>query len=394
MVDWFVALWYGLPAAATIIWVTPFHTSSQRVLAAGLALVAFLALLQRRRQPVVVLTVVAAGLVTSQAALGDTTGLEIAAVLALYAVAAYRPAPTAWLALAGVTAGHAAAVALWPYTFVTVAPEHGAEVTLSELQSLTISVSVLLALSMVALLLGATARGRRLHIAALEERAAQLALERDQREQVARSAERSRIAREMHDVVAHSLSVMIALADGAGAALERRPEQARVALDELASTGRSALADTRRLLGVLREDDAEAGAPLSPQPTNPDLSELVSRYQAAGLPVTFTETGPALPDDTGLQLAVFRIVQEALTNVLRHAPGSPRIEVTVDRRPEYVVIEVDNADGASPATQSGGRGLVGMRERAAVYDGHVDAGPTTTGWRVRAVLRWVEEEEL
>ena len=392
VVDWIVALWYGLPAAATIAW-GPELDAGGRWLAAALALVAVLALLQRRREPLVALAVVLAALVASQGALRETTGLEIAAVLALYAVAAYRPARTAWLALAGVTGVLAGTLAVWPARLTTVSMEDGTEVALTSMESFAITVSTMLALSTIALMLGTTARSRRLHISELVERANQLALERDQREQIARSAERNRIAREMHDVVAHSLSVMIALADGARASLDKRPEQTRLALDELAANGRSALADTRRLLGVLRDDDApDDGAPLAPQPTNPDLADLVARFQAAGLPVTFTESGPALPPDTGLQLAVFRIVQEALTNVLRHAPGSPRIDVTVDRHPGYVVVEVDNADGTGTVPVPGGRGLVGMRERAAVYDGHVDAGPTTNGWRVRAVLRWAEEE--
>ncbi len=396
VVDWVVALWYGLPALATLVWAPNYTAVSERVVGGVLALVAVVALLRRRRRPVVVLGVIIAGMVVSQATVGDTTGLEVAAVFAVYAVAAYRPPLAAWVSLVALTLVHAATVAVWPYTFTAVVAEDGSEVALGELESAIVSGSVVLALSMVALMLGMSARARRLHIEALEERAVQLALERDQREQIALTTERNRIAREMHDVVAHSLSVMIALADGARAALDKRPEHARLALDELAATGRSALADTRRLLGVLREDDngtGADGAPLAPQPTSPDLADLISRFQAAGLPVTFTESGPPLPDDTGLQLAVFRIVQEALTNVLRHAPGSPRIDVAVDRRPGYVVIEVDNADGASSTAPAGGRGLVGMRERAAVYDGHVDAGPTTTGWRVRAVLRWTEDEQ-
>ncbi|QDB78333.1 two-component sensor histidine kinase [Georgenia sp. 311] len=362
---------------------------------AALALVGFAALLGRRHRPVLTLAVVLAALVVSQAMLRETTGLEIAAVLALYAVAAYSPARAAWFSLAGLLAVFAGALAVWPSALVSVNVADGTEVALSPAASFVIALSTTFALAMIALMLGTTARGRRLHIAALVERAAQLALERDQSAQIALVAERNRIAREMHDVVAHSLSVMVTLADGARASLTKRPDQAAVALDELAATGRSALADTRRLLGVLRDDDAgEGGAPLAPQPLNTDLTDVIARFQAAGVPVSLTESGPALPADAGLQLAVFRIVQEALTNVLRHAPGSPRIDVTIDRQPGYVVVEVDNADGARPASTPGGRGLVGMRERAAVYDGHVEAGPTPGGWRVRAVLRWAEEGEL
>ena len=393
LVDWVVALWYGIPAAVTLLIGPTLGSGGTGWRGAVVATVGFLALLNRRRRPVLALAVVLAALVASQATLRETTGLEIAAVLALYAVAAYRPVRTAWFSLVAVVAVLAGAIALWPTNLLSVNVADGSEVALSVAESFVISVSTILALSTIALMLGTTARGRRLHIAALVERAAQLALERDQREQIALTTERNRIAREMHDVVAHSLSVMITLADGARASLTKQPDQAALALDELAATGRSALADTRRLLGVLRDDDAADGdAPLAPQPLAPDLPDLIARFQAAGVPVSFTESGPALPADAGLQLAVFRIVQEALTNVLRHAPGSPRIDVTVDRRPGYVVVEVDNADGLRPASTPGGRGLVGMRERAAVYDGHVDAGPTPGGWRVRAVLRWAEDE--
>src|SRR5690606_4129778 len=124
-------------------------------------------------------------------------------------------------------------------------------------------------------------------------------------------------------------------------------------------------------LGVLREEpagDEPGGAPLSPQPTAaPSLGDLVARFQIAGLPVTFEESGAPLPRDAGLQLAVYRIVQESLTNALRHAPSSPRIAVTIERWQGRVVIEVDNDDGGTSPVGTGGRGVVGMRERAAVY---------------------------
>ena len=394
VVDWVVALWYTVPAAVSVRWTPAYGTALEVGLGAAVTVVGFLALLQRRRHPVAGLAAITAALVVSQGVVGETTGLEMAGVFALYAVAAYRRPTVAWLSFAGFIAVTAGTVALWPYSGTTVTSDDGDQLAITELQTFIVTVSTVTALSMIALMLGISAQGRRRHIAELTERAAQLALERDQREQIALTTERNRIAREMHDVVAHSLSVMIALADGARASLDKRPERARVALEELATTGRSALADTRRLLGVLRDDDVtgDDGAPLGPQPAALDLSELIARFQAAGLPVTFTESGPPLPADAGLQLAVFRIVQEALTNVLRHAPGSPRIDVTVERYSRYVVVEVDNADGASATSPPGGRGLVGMRERAAVYDGHVDAGPTATGWRVRAVLRWMEEE--
>ena len=366
------------------------------------------ALWWRRRAPVRVLATTALLLAVSLAVSQDTSGVEIAAVLALYAVAAYRPASTAWgcLALLNVVAG--ASLILWldvtaqgAAVVSATTSDSGQVHEVSELQTLVVVQITVLVLSMVAVALGTSARGRRLHVESLLERTRQLVLERDQREQLAVSAERTRIAREMHDVVAHSLSVMITLADGAAAAMTRQPDLAREALDQLAETGRSALADTRRMVGVLREDspaDRHTGtlggedAPLAPQPAAHDIADLVERFRVTGLPVRLSESGPPLPDDVGLQLAVYRIVQECLTNVLRYARLSPRIDVTVARVDGSVVVTVDNDSGSSGDAMVGsGRGLIGIRERAAVYDGHVDAGPTPTGWRVRAELHPDEE---
>ena len=217
-------------------------------------------------------------------------------------------------------------------------------------------------------------------------------------EQLAVSSERNRIAREMHDILAHSLSVMVTLADGANRTMSRDIDRARAALDQLAATGREALSDTRRMVGMLREDslgtetapppDEVPAAPLTPHTAVRDLSGLIDSFAAAGLPVSLDVEGPPLPDDTSLQLTVYRIVQECLTNVLRYAAGSPRIRVHVAHRPGRVRITVDNDAGARSdrATDGTGRGLIGLRERAAVYTGTVAAGPTPGGWRVEAVL--------
>ena len=122
------------------------------------------------------------------------------------------------------------------------------------------------------------------------------------------------------------------------------------------------------------------------------MADLVERFRVTGLPVRLMESGPPLPDDAGLQLAVYRIVQEGLTNVLRYARLSPRIDVTIVRTPRAVGIVVDNDAGSTGHAVVGGRkGLIGMRERAAVYGGTVEAGPTATGWCVRAQLRFDEE---
>ena len=326
----------------------------------------------------------------------------------------------------------------------------------------------------IGVLVGFNARNARLRIEALKARSARMALAGEQTALLAAAEERSRIAREMHDVVAHSLAVMITMADGAAATVERNPAVAKQAMETLAEAGRSALADTRRLVGVLREDPSVADGPttdligstdpepatssqspeppapstasassahshevrdvpvpefaplgtvtpvepsapiaslrqqatdgggdrsqgdlpLAPAPEQADITELVRRFEAAGVPVSYRWVGTALPEDKSLQLTVFRIAQEALTNVLRYAPTTPAVKVDVERHIGTVILTVDNeaAPGTRPMHGSG-KGLIGMRERASVYGGTVQAGPTTTGWRVRAVLRWDEHDE-
>ena len=141
-------------------------------------------------------------------------------------------------------------------------------------------------------------------------------------------------------------------------------------------------------------DPSTGDTPLSPAPEQSDLPVLIRRFQAAGVPVDYTWEGRALPEDKGLQLTLYRIAQESLTNILRYAPTTPRVTVRVERHTGTVVLTVENlsAPGSRPVHGSG-KGLIGMRERAAVYGGTVQAGPTRTGWRVRAVLRWEENDE-
>ncbi len=183
---------------------------------------------------------------------------------------------------------------------------------------------LLLALLVLGGVTGAGAQARRLHAQDLAERYAALARERDASAALARSAERARIAPEMHDIVAHSVSVMVALSDGAASALDRAPDASRRALAELSATGRDALADMRSVLGSLQPPELEGRAPVIPTgPTETDLHGVVDRFRAAGLPLTTSGLDVPLPADTVLRLAVVRIVTEALTNVLRHAPGTP-----------------------------------------------------------------------
>lgn len=240
--------------------------------------------------------------------------------------------------------------------------------------------------------IGAYVRTRRAYLASVLDRAATAERERDHQAQIAVAAERARIAREMHDVVAHSLSVMIALNDGAAASTMSAPEEARAVMGQASSVGRRAMADMRRMLGVLRSD----GVPeLTPQPGDGQLDDLIARIRSAGLAVELVVTGEPHRSPPGAQLAVHRIVQESLTNILKHAPGATRAMVTL--RYEVSGIEVDIAnDDPNPfaePTAEPGHGLTGMRERAAVYGGLVHAGRRPDGgWRVSTRLHLDERD--
>ena len=234
-------------------------------------------------------------------------------------------------------------------------------------------------------------RGTRSHyIDALLERNRLLAAQRDQRAELAVTAERNGIAREMHDIVSHSLAVMVTLSDGAARLVETEPEEARRALTEIAATGRHAVNDVRRLIQFLRSD-----ADLRPQPSLNDLGDLVASHHQLGLPVT-VELTTALPADPAFGLTVYRIVQEALTNVLRHAPTSPEVSVTIAQTtPGVIDVIVDNAPGLNSEGGAGpgaGHGLVGMRQRTEIWHGGLESGPRPDGgWRVHARLTWDDE---
>jgi signal transduction histidine kinase len=238
-------------------------------------------------------------------------------------------------------------------------------------------------------ILGDSVAYRRAHSAWLEERARRAEAERDAKAQLAVAAERSRIAREMHDIIAHNLAVIVGLADGGRYAAARSPERSSQALGAIASTGREALSELRRLLGVLTEDDDRA-ADLAPQPGLADLEALLGRVRAAGLPVTCTMQGDPAGLSEGQQLTVYRIVQEALTNTLKHAGPAATAEVILGYAGGAVDVQVtDTGLGTAAGSPDGdGRGLHSMRERAALYDGTLQAGPALSGegWRVAAHL--------
>jgi signal transduction histidine kinase len=237
-------------------------------------------------------------------------------------------------------------------------------------------------------LLGIAVRTRQAYLAELEERARRLELERDQRAQIAVAAERGRIARDMHDIVAHNLAVMVALADGAALTAAAAPERAADTMHTVAATGREALGEMRRVLGLLRED----GAGLAPQPGLDGIDALVERVRAAGVRVALTVDGVPGEWGAGAGVAVYRIVQEALTNTLKHAGPEASAHVRLWYRDGGAELEVTDDGGqrvAGPA-EAGGHGLTGMAERTAAYGGDVTAGPHDggPGWRVHARLRF------
>ncbi|WP_425444365.1 sensor histidine kinase [Saccharothrix carnea] len=230
---------------------------------------------------------------------------------------------------------------------------------------------------------------RRAYNRELEQRLKLLETERDQQARIAVGEERSRIARELHDVVAHAVSVMVVQADGASYAIKTNPDLAEAAVRTIADTGRQALTELRRLLGVLRSED-RSGTQWVPQPDAGDLHELAENCRAAGLPVRLETLGDLSALPAGLGLGIYRIVQEALTNTLKHAGSGATATVRVTQAGEQVEVEVADDGFGTPhdlVAVSGGNGLIGMRERAGVLGGTLEAGPNPGGgWRVRAVL--------
>ncbi len=246
--------------------------------------------------------------------------------------------------------------------------------------------------ALVAMVVAVTALGlylntRRALLTEVRDRADRLERERDQQVALAAAAERERIAREMHDIVAHHLTVMVALADGAAAQSARSPERAEEAMRTVSATGRVALADTRRLLGVLR-DHTDDRAARSPLPDLSDLDDLIDRVRTAGLSVRYEVAGRRPAVSPTIALTVYRIVQEALTNAMKHASAHCAVVARVGYAPLEVSVEVED-DGAGAVSSTGlpGRGLTGMAERVSAAGGELGFGPRPgRGWFVRARL--------
>ncbi|OCC10662.1 sensor histidine kinase [Streptomyces sp. PTY087I2] len=242
--------------------------------------------------------------------------------------------------------------------------------------------------------LGDSLRTRRAYFDQLEERAARLEREREAQSKVAVAAERARIARELHDVVAHNVSVMVVQADGAAYVMDTAPDQAKQALETISGTGRQALAEMRRLLGVLRTGDAPESGEYVPQPDVEQIEDLVAQVRQTGLEVDFKVEGTPRPLPSGVELTAYRVVQEALTNTRKH--GGPDAGASV--RLVYfddglgLLIEDDGRGAAHELYEDGGadgagHGMIGMRERVGMVGGTLDAGPRPGGgFRISALL--------
>ncbi|SCK58219.1 sensor histidine kinase [Streptomyces sp. WMMB 322] len=262
---------------------------------------------------------------------------------------------------------------------------------------------------LLAWVLGDSLRTRRAYYAQLEERATRLEKEREAQTKIAAAAERARIARELHDVVAHNVSVMVVQADGAAYVLDSAPDQAKQALETISGTGRQALAEMRRLLGVLRTGEVgsaaggfagrarESGNGIGdylPQPGVEQLSELIEQVRGAGLTVSFSIEGTPRPLPSSVELTAYRVVQEALTNTRKH--GGPEVGATVRLRygrDELSLLAEDDGRGAERelyedgGTDGLGHGLIGMRERVGMVGGSLETGPRPGGgFRISAVL--------
>ncbi|WP_194420027.1 sensor histidine kinase [Microbacterium abyssi] len=342
-----------------------------RIAGAVVVVLTSVSLMWRRRRPLLVFIVTFSPLIILSPAV-STSIVGIAPLIALYSVAVHRSTRAAMWTLVAAIASSTLAALTWGL-FSPIPP--------GETISVIVGTTFLL---MLGALIGSNVGGRKRYVEALIERSRQLTIERDQHAQLAAAAERSRIAREMHDIVSHSLAVVVTLAEGAHATDD--PAQSKQASRAIADTARDALMQMRAMLGVLRtEPDAEASA----VPREPLLTltpaDVVDTARAAGLPVTLTVTGTPSGSDPQ-RLAVLRIVQEGLTNALRYAHDPRAVAVVIDYTGGRVRVQIDN-DGIRDGEPSrgAGLGLRGLQERVVALSGTVHAGRRDeSSWRLIA----------
>jgi signal transduction histidine kinase len=359
-IDWAIAAAFLI--AGEIEFAVLWHGGGPPVIAALVVAVAYGSLIWRRTRPIVAgLVMIAAWLTLNTAFPGDLEPLQvplIGIIFTAYAMGAHTQGRSAVAAPLVLAAGMTAVVTTFDESVFTdyVFPT---------------------AFVLVAWLAG---RGLRTRTRLTEElHEAAVRAQEAHEEEIARAAadERRRIAREMHDVVAHSVSVMVVQAGGARRILERDPRRAVEAAAHIEDVGRAALAEMRRLLGVLHHGEDDAGR--APQPTLRELGRLVERSRAAGLPVTLEVQGTPQPLPPGKDLAAYRVIQEALTNAIKHAGAAPT-SVTVRWQPSVLVLEIVDRGGAGMNGSNGsGHGLVGMEERVRLYDGTLRTGRVAGG---------------
>ncbi|MFI9322683.1 sensor histidine kinase [Kitasatospora aureofaciens] len=363
-------LWDSLLPA--LLLVNVMTTRAPHELPVALALTAALALplVWRRRAPLTVF-----GAVTAAAFVQWLVGVQlladIAVLVALYTAAANSGRRGALLTGAVVEAGVLLACLRWTADGAFLTP-----------------FAAVTAMTVAAAVLGVNVRTTRAYLAALEERAARLVREKEQQARLAVAEERTRITREMHDIVTHNLSVMVALTDAALYAQHRSPDRTTAAMLQVAETGRQALTDMRRSLGILRTDGPDAER--HPLPGIAQLEALAEQMCAAGLPTGLEVHGSHTHIPAAAQLTVYRLVQEALTNALKHTPTGTDAKVRIRCSTETVTVDVTDSGSCPPppttATPSG-HGIPGMRERSAAYGGTLEAGPLPGGgWGVRTRL--------
>ncbi|QOT16645.1 sensor histidine kinase [Paenarthrobacter sp. YJN-5] len=385
--EWFRTNRFTVDLTAAIILVLlfgPVYLLAGRPFLFLLSCCLLLPLAWRRTRPEVAAGVVVLVCLVQWAAGAEPVAGQIAVPLVIYATAAYGPA---WASRAVLLLGLLGGVMLTTREYSGSAASGILGLTIGALYTVLIWMLVLVSWT-----LGDLTRVRRLQLQALEDRTRRLEIEHNQERQLAAADERSHIAREMHDIVAHSLSVIITQADGARYAAAAKPELATEALATIAATGRDSLAEMRRLLGVLRSDD---GSPTRPQPRLSDLDELLLGFRAAGLQVSFEQHGtPRRQLPAGAELTAYRTIQEALTNVIKHAGPSATAALVLTWQNRGLEIDIrDDGRGAAadPPVPGGGSGLPGMGERIALYDGSLSAGPQQGGgFRVSALIPYSE----
>jgi signal transduction histidine kinase len=361
-------LWHDVGPSDAPVRITQRPVPEMLLLQAGL----LVPLWWRRRAPLAAFYAVVAVFLI-QWSIGVLLRADVALLVALYSLVLHGRLRRVLWAVPGLIAAFALVVARL-------------SVTLSVWDVMFFLISV----GVAAAALGFAVRIRRAQLAALRDRAVQLEIERDQRSKLAAATERTRVAREMHDIVGHSLSVIITLADGGAYAADAAPERSKQALRLIGDTGRRSLAELRRMLGVLREQTDEPD--LSPQPGIADLDPLCNRIRAAGPQVEYQSAGDLDSLDLGVQLAAYRIVQEALTNTLKHAGPHTHVHLVLridGTRLRILVRDTGPPGDAGRPVGHGeeGHGLIGMRERAALYGGTLAAGPAAGGgWSVEADL--------